>query len=299
MSISISDSPVRWTFPIPLGTYHKFCKNVNSQNGEDGILDQLLGELGIKNGGTFCEFGASDGVTSCNVLNLVKSYNFTGMLIEADEVRYKTCVENYKWSSDIKVFNGFVMYDDKNNDLDTWLERGCMDKDFDVLSIDIDGDDYYVWENMKNYTPKIVIFEVNSYRDPIFDELPKMPSKEYNIDLVRQQIPSRVALGCSFISAIKLGLKKGYIPVSFTGNLTFVRRDLVEKLKEFPYKISEDPYDYVDLYTHLSMWNNEWFTNNGLMVNTAIRDYFLLTKRKYIDIEWLHKRVYEIGNNRS
>jgi hypothetical protein len=106
-------------------------------------------------------------------------------------------------------------------------------------------------------------------------------------------------LGCSFISAIKLGLKKGYIPVSFTGNLTFVRRDLVEKLKEFPYKISEDPYDYVDLYTHLSMWNNDWFTNNGLMVNTAIRDYFLLTKRKYIDVEWLHKRVYEIGNNRT
>ena len=96
MSISISDSPVRWTFPIPLGTYHKFCRNVNSQNGEDGILEQLLGELGIKNGGTFCEFGASDGVTSCNVLNLVKSYNFTGMLIEADEVRYKTCAENYK-----------------------------------------------------------------------------------------------------------------------------------------------------------------------------------------------------------
>ena len=152
---------------------------------------------------------------------------------------------------------------------------------------------------MRNYTPKIVIFEVNSYRDPIFDELPKRPSNEYNIDLVKQQIPSRVALGCSFISAIKLGLKKGYIPVSFTGNLTFVRRDLVEKLKEFPYKISEDPYDYVDLYTHLSMWNNDWFTNNVLLVNTAIRDYFLLTKRKYINIEWLHKRVYEIGNNRT
>jgi hypothetical protein len=296
MSINISDRIFSWRFPIPTDTYHKYCKNVYSQNGEDGILEQLLNELEITNG-TFCEFGASDGIMSCNVLNLVKNRNFTGMLIEADETRYNKCVENYKSYTDIKVFQGYVLYDDDKNNLDRWLERGDMKNDFDVLSIDIDCDDYYVWENMKNYAPKIVIFEVNSYRDPIFDELPKKPSSEYNIDLLREQIPSRVSQGCSFISAVKLGLQKGYIPLSFTGNIIFVRLDLVVTLKEFPYKISDNPYDYVTLYTHLSMWNNEWFSNNGLIVNTAIRDYYLLTKQKYIDIEWLHKRFMEILNN--
>jgi hypothetical protein len=52
--------------------------------------------MNITNGGTFCEFGASHGVSSCNVLQLVKSWNFTGMLIEVDEGRYRKCVENYK-----------------------------------------------------------------------------------------------------------------------------------------------------------------------------------------------------------
>lgn len=296
MSIRLSDYQVEWPFPVPTDTYHKYCRNVYSQNGEDGILDQLIRELDITNG-SFCEFGASDGVSSSNTLNLVKERNFTGMLIEADESRYNKCVENYKSYPDIKVYNGYVLYDDDSNDLDAWLRRGGMNKDLDVLSIDIDGDDYYVWENMKNYTPKILIFEVNSYRDPIFDELPKKPATSYNIDLLREQIPSRVGLGCSFISAIKLGLKKGYIPVAFTGNITFVRRDLVNQLKEFPYKISDDPYDYITLYTNLSMWDNKWFSNNILIVNMAIRDYYILTKKMNIDIEWLRNRMNEISNN--
>lgn len=298
-SLSISDHTVRWPFPVPTNTYHKYCRNVYSQNGEDGILDQLLTELnGGSGSGTFCEFGASDGVSSSNVLHLVKSRNFTGMLIEADEARYRKCVENYRSYPDVQVFQGFVLYDDAANNLDSWLARGNMKKDLDVLSIDIDCDDYYVWDNMKNYNPKIVVFEVNSYRDPIYDELPKQPSNAYNIDLLRQQNPSRVALGCSFISAVKLGLNKGYVPVSFTGNIIFVRRDLVEKLREFPYKLSNNPYDYVELYTHLSMWGNEWYSNNGLMVNAAIRDYYLSTNRVFIDIEWLKNRVREIGSNR-
>jgi len=293
MSIRLTENQLKWSFSIPSDTYHKYCRNVYSQNGEDGIIDQLIKELEITNG-SFCEFGASDGISSSNTFNLVKEGNFTGMLIEADETRYNKCVENYKSYPDIKVFNGYVLHDDNNNNLDAWLERGGMSKDLDVLSIDIDCDDYYVWENMKNYTPKIVIFEVNSYRDPIFDELPKRPSTSYNIDLLRDQIPSRVGVGCSFISAVKLGLQKGYIPVAFTGNLTFVRRDLVDKLQEFPYKISDDPYDYVNLYTILSMWSNEWFSNNILIVNTAIRDYYNLTKKKYIDVEWLRNRMNEI-----
>ena len=133
---------------------------------------------------------------------------------------------------------------------------------------------------MKNFTPKIIIFEVNSYRDPVFDELPRNPSTEYNIDLLKQQIPNRVALGCSFISAIKLGLKKGYIPVSFTGNIIFIRKDLVINLKESPYKVSDNPYDYIDLYTNLSLSGNAWFTNSCLAVNKAIGDYFLSTNKK-------------------
>jgi hypothetical protein len=197
----------------------------------------------------------------------------------------------------VQVFHGGVFYNDNTKDLNAWLRKGNLSHDFDILSIDIDCDDYYVWQNLTNFNPKIVILEVNSYRDPVYNELPKKPSKEYNIDLLAQWYPARIALGCSFISAVTLGLSKGYIPVSFTGNIIFVRKNLVNQLKEFPYVVSDDPYDYLHLYTHLALWDNKWYTNTGLILNVAIRDYYLTFKRKHIDLEWLQTRMRQILQN--
>jgi hypothetical protein len=150
---------------------------------------------------------------------------------------------------------------------------------------------------LSEFYPKIVIIEINPYRDPIYEELPHIPAQEYNKDLLKEWNPGRIAIGSSFISMVSLGLTKGYIPVSFTGNIIFVRKDLVHKLKEFPYQISTDPYDYITLYTHIMHLGNTWKTNTGLILNVAIRDYYLTFKRKCIDIHWLTKRMHQIMNN--
>lgn len=289
---------IEYRYDLPKNTYHKFCRNVYSQNGEDGLIEQILKELGIRDG-FFCEFGASDGKISSNTYHLVCSNHFQGIAIESSESLYQECVQNYREFPKVKVFHGAVLYGDEKNDLNAWLKRGELPYDFDLLSIDIDCDDYYVWENLTEFNPKIVLIETNSSRDPIYEELPGNPSTEYNIDLLREWSPGAIGRGCSFISAVKLGLKKGYIPVSYTGNLLFVRSDLIDRLKEFPYKISSDPYDYVSLYTHLVMWRNKWYTNTALILNTAIRDYFLLNKEKYIDVDWLNKRTEQILNNQN
>jgi len=291
-----TDRAFEYQFYLPANTYHKYCKNIYSQNGEDGILEQLLKELEIKSG-TFCEFGASNGIECSNTYNLIKNYNFSGVAIELDESRYKKCVENYQSFPQVQVFQGAVLYNDKDYNMDAWLKKGNLPYDLDMLSIDIDGDDYYVWENLTEFQPKIVIFEANPYRDPIYEELPGSTSDEYNIDLLQQWCPPRVASGSSFISSVSLGLKKGYIPVSFTGNITFVRKDLVHKLKEFPYTVSDNPYDYITLYTHLVLWGDTWKTNTGLILNVAIRDYYLKFKKKHIDIGWLQERMDQILNN--
>jgi hypothetical protein len=130
--------------------------------------------------------------------------------------------------------------------------------------------------------------------DPVYEELPGITSNEYQIDLLKYWCPPRIANGCSFLSAVKLGLRKGYIPLACTGNITFIRKDLVTKLKEFPYRISDNPYDYIDLYTHLVLWDNKWHTCSGLILNTAIRDYYLKFKVKEINIDWLSMRMEEI-----
>jgi len=291
-----TDTGIDYRFNVPEDTYHKYCKNVYSQNGEDGILEQLLQELEITNG-TFCEFGASNGISSSNTYNLIKKYDFSGMAIELNEKLYQQCLENYKSFPQVEVFQGAVLYNDANNNLNAWLKRGNLPTDLDVLSIDIDGDDYYVWESLTDFKPKIVLIEVNSYRDPIYEELPGKPSSEYNIDILSKWYRMRRAIGCSFISAVKLGLKNGYIPVAFTGNITFVRKDLIHKLTTFPYKISDNPYDYITLYTHLVLWGNKWMTNTGLMLNVALRDYYLKFKKKHIDMDWLNRRLQQIVNN--
>lgn len=293
LSFSINDSVIRYTGEVPENTYHKYCKNVYSQNGEDGILEQILKELKITKG-TFCEFGASNGITSSNTYRLIKEQGFSGVAIELDAALYQKCVQNYSNFKDVRVFHGGVFYQDKENNLNAWLKRGNLPYDFDVLSIDIDYDDYYVWQGLSDFAPKIVIFETNPYRDPIYDELPGKACIDYNIDLLREWKVDRVACGCSFISAVKLGLSKGYIPVSYTGNIIFVRKDLVSKLKEFPYKISDNPYDYIDLYSPLAMWKDSWHTNTVLILNVAIRDYYLAFGKRHIDVAWLNWRMQDI-----
>ncbi len=156
-----NDTAFNYKFDVPHNTYHRYCKNIYSQNGEDGILEQLIKELGIT-AGTFCEFGASDGITSSNTYNLMQKYNFSGIAIELDKARYERCVANYRSFPNVTVYNGAVMYNDPTNDLNVWLKKGGLPYDFDLLSIDIDYDDYYVWQGLTEFMPKIVVFETNS-----------------------------------------------------------------------------------------------------------------------------------------
>lgn len=96
------------------------------------------------------------------------------------------------------------------------------------------------------------------------------------------------------MSAVKLALRKGYVPVSYTGNLICVRKDLAIELTVFPFIISNDPYDYISLYSHLVLWGNTWRTNTGLIFNRAICDYYLKFGTNNIDTGWLDRRMNEI-----
>ena len=66
-----------------------FKKNVYSQNGEDGILQELLRKINLEKNGWCCEFGAWDGKNGSNTFNLVKNFNFNAIYIENDEKKFK------------------------------------------------------------------------------------------------------------------------------------------------------------------------------------------------------------------
>jgi hypothetical protein len=196
-----------------------YRKNVYSQNGEDGVIEEILKRLEINDSGTFCEFGAWDGIYLSNTYNLINK-GWKGVCIEGDEEKYKDLLKtSEKHKPNIVPMNKFVDIQGENS-LDIILKDTFLPKDFDVLSIDVDSFDYHIWNSLNNYFPKIVIIEVDSS---------VLPPKETIHTVIDKKVTVQ---GSSYTSTFKLALQKGYLPVCFIGNMVSVRQDLVKDLFE-------------------------------------------------------------------
>ena len=194
--------------------YNQYEKDIHSQNGEDGIIEELLKRLEI-NEGWVCEFGASDGMWASNTFALIER-GFKGVYIEGDKNAYNDLLKTVKKYPSIIPLNKYVDHNDTKNSLDNLLSETEIPIDFDVLSIDIDSYDYLVWKNLKKYRPKIVIIEINS---------------GINTDNTTHICAGpNAAGGTSFRPTLNLGTDKGYKFVLHTGNMFFVKNDLFDKL---------------------------------------------------------------------
>jgi hypothetical protein len=194
-------------------TYGKYRKNVYSQNGEDGVIAQICAELEITTG-TFVEFGAWDGKYLSNTYHLLEN-GWNGIYIEGDAKKFLELKRNSEIYKDrIILINKFVEIEG-NNCLDTILASTNIPFDFDLLSIDIDSYDWQIWHKFVNYRPKIVIIEINSNIPPG----------------ICQIHTNDVFNGSSFSSTVELGAKKGYVPVLHTGNLIFIDKELIKRIK--------------------------------------------------------------------
>ena len=193
--------------------YNTYSKNIHSQNGEDGIVEELLKRLNINNGWV-CEFGAWDGIHLSNTFNLVKK-GFNAVFIEGDVNKYCDLLKTVNEYNNIIPINAFVDYENNENSLDNLLSKTNIPIDFDILSIDIDSYDYHVWKSLNKYKPKIVIIEINS---------------SINTDNNEHINDSNKYCGTGFKPTFDLGIEKGYKFVLHTGNMFFIRNDLFDKL---------------------------------------------------------------------
>ncbi|MEL7117232.1 MAG: hypothetical protein AAGP08_16885 [Pseudomonadota bacterium] len=188
-------------------------KNVHSQTGEDGILLQIFKRMAIPKAPRWCvEFGAWDGLRGSNTANLILNYGWNGVLIEGNEAKYNAMVKNYKGIDRAYLFNEIIDVTPGagTNTIEAVLARTPIPEDLDMISIDIDSNDYYVWEGMKTYRPKVVVIEMN----------PNIPN-----DVVFVQDPDvTLNQGCSLRALVELGKEKGYELVAATEfNGIFVR----------------------------------------------------------------------------
>lgn len=194
---------------------------VSSQNGEDGILLYIFSKIGVTNRITI-EFGVGDG-SQCNSLNLIVNFGFRGLFIEAnseDVGRGKKLLEQ-NGVTDHKFQNSFVTTENINE----LFESNGISGEIDLLNIDIDGNDYWIWECIEKVNPRVVVLEYNSSFGPKASlTVPyKADFNRWNFD------PSGWYHGASLTALTKLGEKKGYDLVacdSFGVNAFFVRKDI-------------------------------------------------------------------------
>jgi len=143
-----------------LTEFSKRAKTYYSQNGEDGILEAIFEKIGIEN--KWClEVGAADGILFSNTRHFVEQ-GWNALLIERDDEQFDRLVNNilpYKK----KVF---VSKENVGNEkgLDSLLAEFNVPKDIDLVCIDVDGQDWHIWNQMLEYKPRVIVCEYDPKR---------------------------------------------------------------------------------------------------------------------------------------
>lgn len=191
---------------------------VFSQNGEDGVTLEVLRRIGATSR-FFVEFGASYG-HELNTRILYDLLGWRGVLIERDANAFQRLRETVKGRErQLRTHHGEVTASNVNV---LFRELG-IPPNLDVLSIDVDGQDFYIWQALQDYQPRLVIIEYNGTIAPAPLVQPPAHPGWSGTDF----------FGSSIEGLIELGRSKGYtlVHTEMCGlNAFFVRNELVERL---------------------------------------------------------------------
>jgi hypothetical protein len=217
-------------FPSIINRYES---SVYSQHGEDGILLFIFSKIGVTNR-KFIEFGVEDG-TECNAANLAINFHFNGLLMDGDAENvargrqfYDTMLGSRK--AEVTVAQSWITAENIN---DTIRSHG-ISGEIDLLSVDIDGNDYWVWKAIDAVAPRVVVVEYNAALGPN-----RSITVPYQPNFNRwSHHSSGFYFGASLAAFVSLGRSKGYslIGCESSGANAFFVRDSAMK----------DPFNRVD-----------------------------------------------------
>lgn len=193
-----------------------------SQFGEDGIIDFLVKKLDLKIK-TFIEFGVEDYEES-NTKFLLEARNWKGLVIDSSK-KFINIIKkkDFYWRNNLIAINAFITVENIND----LIKKNFHHEDVGLMSLDIDGNDYWVWKSIEICNPAIVVIEYNARfgaRKSV-----TIPYKK-KFDRITEHYSS-IYFGASLTALYKLGKKKGYSLVgtnSNGNNSFFVRNDLLK-----------------------------------------------------------------------
>ncbi len=222
---------------IPL---NKFENKIYSQHGEDGIIAEIFNRIGTTSK-TFFEFGAGAGSENNTIALLMQGWK--GWWIDGGDYvsTYKKLFASSVATNNLVVSKNIVT----SKNINSIVTELNIPKEIDLLSIDIDGNDYYVWEAISATNARVVVIECNAAYPPGFNFLQEESDQMWN---------GSNFFGASLHTINELAIKKGYTLVCCDlvgANAFFVRKDLVSNKFEFAgdvNKIWQKPKYYLYYY---------------------------------------------------
>ena len=201
-----------------------------SQTDEDGILLYIFSIIGSATKKSV-EICAGNGI-ECNTANLIINHGWHGLLVDGNEALVKSGIEFYKGNPHTYVYPPrFVHSWITRNNVNEVISKNGFEGEIDLLSIDMDGVDYWVWSAINSIAPRIVVVE---YQDIIGPD--KALTVPYDDTFNAYEHPTTLDMpnfcGASLPAFVKLGTSKGYRLVGcnrYGYNAFFIKNPLGER----------------------------------------------------------------------
>ena len=226
--------------PNPLNSYGKKCF---SQNDEDGITLEIIKRIGIKKG-VFAEFGPGNGLENNTII--LASLKWKGFWVGSEDIKFK-----YNNSKNFQFIKSWIT---KENVLKFYNDsiKNLNEKKTDVLSLDLDGNDIYVLEELLKqiHHPSLIIAEYNAKFPP-----PIRFKIKYDAQFVWRADDYFGASLSEFEHVLKKYSYKLVCCNSHTGaNAFFIKNDFFDLFKDVPQEIEkiyvEPRYQLYEKYGH-------------------------------------------------
>jgi hypothetical protein len=220
-----------------LPSFREVGFKVFSQTDEDGVLLFIFSLIGVTNR-KCVEICAGNGI-ECNTANLILNHYWTGLMFDGDSEQVKHGQEFYRSHPAVLVYpprfqHAWITRDNVNS----LVKENGYEGEIDLLSLDLDGVDYWIWEALNVITPRVVVLEYHGILGP--DRACTVP---YRDDFQMTEYTTAIGMphsfgahdffGASLPAFVKLGKRKGYRLVGcnvYGYNAFFVRQGIGEQL---------------------------------------------------------------------
>ena len=203
-----------------------------SQNGEDGILLFIFSIIGTTNK-CVVEAAAGNGI-ECNAANLIINHGWNGLLLDGDKNLIKQGQAFYAQRTNAWRFRRLppilIQAWITRENINSLIKENGMTGNIDLLSLDLDGIDFWIWKSINCISPRVVVLEYNNRWRA--DQSVTVPYSD-NFLGSGASVEGKGYFGASLKAYTKLAKKKGYRLIGANSpntNAFFMRQDIGEKM---------------------------------------------------------------------